>query len=66
MICKSCGEHFFKDVYTRNQQCFNCLDIILDEDSDSDADTEIGLLLNPSGKVKACITDYEDDDSHGF
>ena len=61
MKCITCGEHFFKSEYDNGKQCFNCQDVILDEDEG----IEVNILLNPSGKVKACIED-DNDDSFGF
>lgn len=61
MKCITCGEHFFKSEYDNGKQCFNCQDVILDEDEG----IEVNILLNPSGKVKAYIED-DNDDSFGF
>ena len=63
MICMSCGQHFFKSQFDDGKNCFNCMDVILE---DEDFDLEVNTLLNPSGKVKARITEDYEDDSFGF
>ena len=56
MICTSCGSHFFKDQYTSKGQCFNCSDVLLDDDDISD---DVFEVMNPTGKTKAYIEDAD-------
>lgn len=56
MICTACGSHFFKDQYTDGKYCFNCSDVILDEDISDD----VFEVMNPTGKTRAYIEDADD------
>lgn len=62
MKCVTCGQHFFKSQYDNGKQCFDCQDVILEDD---DVNLEVNTLLNPSGKVRACIQD-DNDEGFGF
>ena len=57
MICVSCGSHFFKDQYTDGKYCFNCSDVLLDDEDISD---DVFEVMNPTGKTKAYIEDADD------
>jgi len=70
MICLSCGCYFKKTSYNKGSYCEDCSDAS-PIDLDSEAELEVNLLVNPSGKVQAFIPDdrmylFDDTDAFGI
>ncbi len=64
MKCYSCGTYFKHHAFNRTNECDDCLDSLVSEDSD--ANLEINILVNKSGKTQAIIEDERDMDIDSF
>lgn len=65
MICYSCGAYFKpnKDVYPKRNCCDACTDAEVHfPEIEEDAEVEVRLLRNPSGRVRAMIYDDRTDE----
>lgn len=65
MICYSCGAYFKpnKDDYPKKYCCASCTDaeVTLPE-LEEDVEIELGIMVNPSGRVRAMIYDDRTDE----
>lgn len=65
MICYSCGAYFKpnKDDYPKKHYCASCTDaeVALPE-LEEDVEIELGIMVNPSGRVRAMIYDDRTDE----
>lgn len=65
MICYSCGAYFKqpKHEYVKRNCCVSCTDSELHLPAiEDDVELELGLMVNPSGKVRAMIYDDRTDE----
>lgn len=63
--CVTCGKHYHNSPYNNTNQCDDCFcenDIEIDEDLLIDFEN----IKNPSGRTKAMIYDFNDDDCYGL
>lgn len=63
--CVTCGKYYHNSPYNNSNQCDDCF---CNDDFEMDEELEIDLnnLRNPSGKTKANIYDFNDDDCFGL
>jgi len=65
MICYSCGAYFKpnKDDYPKKYCCSSCTDAEVSlPELEEDVEIELGLMVNPSGRVRAMIYDDRTDE----
>ena len=70
MLCLSCGCYFKKSAYNKTSYCEYCSDASPVE-LDSEAEVEVNLLVNPTGRVQAFIQEdkhylFSDDEGFGY